>query len=86
MVHVPAAQFLDLLRRIALGKVDGDAAYLLGLVEALFDAVDDVDERGAAEFRRVRSHKADRARAKYHDRLARLEAGELYTVPALQQM
>jgi hypothetical protein len=75
---------LDLLSGITLAEVNGDAADLLRLLETLGNTVDNVHLRGAAEDGRVRGHETDGASPKHGDRLSRLEARELDTMPALR--
>ena len=74
---------LDLLSRIALAEVDGDATDLLGLLKALGYTVDDVDLGCATKYGRVRGHETDGTSTEDGDGLSGLEAGELDAVPAL---
>ena len=74
---------LYLFSRIALAKVDGDAADLLRLLKTLRYTVDDVDLGCATQHGRVGSHETNGASTEDGDGLARLETGELDTMPAL---
>ena len=82
--NAPIAHVLDLLSRIAFGEVDGDATDLFGLAETLGDAINDVYLGRATKNSGVCCHETHRARTKDGDRLARLESGELDTVPTLK--
>ena len=82
--NLPATVLLDLFSRVALAEVDGDATDLFGLAETLGDAINDVYLGRATKNSGVCCHETHRARTKDGDRLARLESGELDTVPTLK--
>lgn len=81
-VHHSAVELDDLLDGIALGEVDRCTANLLGSLEALGHAVNDIYAGGATKSRRVGCHETNGTGAEYGDGFSWLEARDFDTVPA----
>lgn len=73
-INAPSTERLDLLDRIAGGKIDSHASNFLGLCKPLGDAVDNIHLRRAAKHRRVGRHEPYRPGAEDDDRFTRAES------------
>ena len=82
---LPASHVFDLLDRVRFVVVDGDGAYLFGLVQPLLDMVDRVDFRGPSDHAAIRGHQSHRTGSVDGDAFSRLHARELGTVVASRE-